>query len=78
MTMDLHAGQIQGFFDIPTDNLFAVPLLARDIKEHLETDRVMVVSPAWAAWFAPARSPSASTRRSPSSTSAARSRASPR
>ncbi len=45
MTMDLHAGQIQGFFDIPTDNLFAVPLLARDIKEHLETDRVMVVSP---------------------------------
>ncbi|WP_182085478.1 ribose-phosphate pyrophosphokinase [Aureimonas sp. ME7] len=45
MTMDLHAGQIQGFFDIPTDNLFAVPLLARDIKEHLETDHIMVVSP---------------------------------
>ncbi|SHJ14677.1 ribose-phosphate pyrophosphokinase [Aureimonas altamirensis] len=45
MTLDLHAGQIQGFFDIPTDNLFAVPLMARDIKEHLDLDNVMVVSP---------------------------------
>jgi ribose-phosphate pyrophosphokinase len=44
LTLDLHAGQIQGFFDIPTDNLFAAPTLARDIKEHLEGDR-MVVSP---------------------------------
>ena len=33
LTLDLHAGQIQGFFDIPTDNLFAVPVMARDMKE---------------------------------------------
>src|SRR5499426_3259849 len=33
MTLDLHAGQIQGFFDIPTDNLFAAPVLTKDIKE---------------------------------------------
>ena len=45
MTLDLHAGQIQGFFDIPTDNLFAVPLLARDIKEHQELENLMIVSP---------------------------------
>ena len=45
MTLDLHAGQIQGFFDIPTDNLFAVPLLARDIKEHQDLKNLMVVSP---------------------------------
>src|SRR5690606_4925471 len=32
LTLDLHAGQIQGFFDIPTDNLYAVPVMARDIK----------------------------------------------
>src|SRR6187399_563055 len=34
MTLDLHAGQIQGFFDIPVDNLFASPVMVRDIKEH--------------------------------------------
>src|SRR5829696_8493631 len=45
LTLDLHAGQIQGFFDIPTDNLFAAPILARDIKEHLEGGNRMVVSP---------------------------------
>ncbi len=45
LTVDLHAGQIQGFFDIPTDNLFAAPLMARDIKEHMNTSDVMVVSP---------------------------------
>ena len=45
MTLDLHAAQIQGFFDIPTDNLFAVPVLARDVKEHYNLDNVMVVSP---------------------------------
>jgi ribose-phosphate pyrophosphokinase len=44
MTLDLHAGQIQGFFDIPTDNLFAAPVMVRDIKERLSGDR-MVVSP---------------------------------
>jgi ribose-phosphate pyrophosphokinase len=45
LTLDLHAGQIQGFFDIPTDNLFAAPTLARDIKEHLNGGDRMVVSP---------------------------------
>jgi ribose-phosphate pyrophosphokinase len=45
LTLDLHAGQIQGFFDIPTDNLFAVPILTRDIKEHYDLDNIMVVSP---------------------------------
>ena len=45
LTLDLHAGQIQGFFDIPTDNLFAVPLLARDIKERYAQGSLMVVSP---------------------------------
>ncbi|MBE7212640.1 MAG: ribose-phosphate pyrophosphokinase [Gluconacetobacter diazotrophicus] len=45
LTMDLHAGQIQGFFDIPTDNLFAAPLFARDIKERYGNRDLMVVSP---------------------------------
>src|SRR4051794_23935882 len=45
MTLDLHAAQIQGFFDIPTDNLFASPLMVRDIKERLDLSKVMVVSP---------------------------------
>jgi ribose-phosphate pyrophosphokinase len=45
MTLDLHAGQIQGFFDIPTDNLYAAPMMVRDIKERFELDKLMVVSP---------------------------------
>ncbi len=45
MTLDLHAGQIQGFFDIPADNLFAAPVLARDVKENYDLDNIMVVSP---------------------------------
>jgi ribose-phosphate pyrophosphokinase len=45
MTVDLHAGQIQGFFDIPTDNLFASPVMVRDIKEKFDLANVMVVSP---------------------------------
>ena len=45
LTLDLHAGQIQGFFDIPTDNLYSVPSIARDIKEHNDTANAMVVSP---------------------------------
>jgi ribose-phosphate pyrophosphokinase len=45
MTLDLHAAQIQGFFDIPTDNLFASPVMVRDIKERFELAKVMVVSP---------------------------------
>ena len=72
LTVDLHAGQIQGFFDIPTDNLFAAPVLVRDIQEQA---RACPMSwwcrPTSAAWSAPALWPSASMRRSPSSTSAA-------
>ncbi|AYG59769.1 ribose-phosphate pyrophosphokinase [Rhizobium jaguaris] len=45
LTLDLHAGQIQGFFDIPTDNLYALPILTRDIKANYDIDNVMVVSP---------------------------------
>jgi ribose-phosphate pyrophosphokinase len=45
MTLDLHAGQIQGFFDIPTDNLYASPVMVRDIKDRFKLDNVMVVSP---------------------------------
>lgn len=45
LTMDLHAGQIQGFFDIPTDNLFAAPEMTRDIMERYDAAETMVVSP---------------------------------
>ncbi|MDT8345760.1 MAG: ribose-phosphate pyrophosphokinase [Thermohalobaculum sp.] len=46
LTMDLHAGQIQGFFDIPTDNLYAAPVFALDIKHHLAgRENLTVVSP---------------------------------
>jgi ribose-phosphate pyrophosphokinase len=46
LTVDLHAGQIQGFFDIPTDNLYAMPIIAKDIKDYLgQGDHLMVVSP---------------------------------
>jgi len=45
LTVDLHAGQIQGFFDIPTDNLFGAPTMVRDIKECGLAENLMVVSP---------------------------------
>ncbi|ACS50859.1 MULTISPECIES: ribose-phosphate pyrophosphokinase [Bartonella] len=45
LTLDLHAGQIQGFFDIPTDNLYAVPVISRDVKVHYSLENVIVVSP---------------------------------
>ena len=45
LTVDLHAGQIQGFFDIPTDNLYASPVMVRDIRERFDLSNVMVVSP---------------------------------
>ena len=45
MTLDLHAGQIQGFFDIPTDNLYSAPVMVRDIKERFDPSNLMVVSP---------------------------------
>ncbi|MGH7188292.1 MAG: ribose-phosphate pyrophosphokinase [Acetobacteraceae bacterium] len=45
LTMDLHAGQIQGFFDIPVDNLYAQPLFSRDIQERYAGRNVVIVSP---------------------------------
>ena len=46
LTMDLHAGQIQGFFDIPTDNLLPTPVLAEDIRGHYrQSGELMIVSP---------------------------------
>ena len=46
LTMDLHSGQIQGFFDIPTDNLIATPVLADDIRNHYrKSSELMIVSP---------------------------------
>jgi ribose-phosphate pyrophosphokinase len=45
LTMDLHAGQIQGFFDIPLDNLFAAPVFVRHIEENFEKEDLLMVSP---------------------------------
>ena len=45
LCLDLHAGQIQGFFDIPTDNLFAAPVMAADITARMGMEDLMVVSP---------------------------------
>jgi ribose-phosphate pyrophosphokinase len=45
LTLDLHAGQIQGFFDIPTDNLYSVPTLGRDVVRTKDVSNVVVVSP---------------------------------
>ncbi|MEJ2125575.1 MAG: ribose-phosphate pyrophosphokinase [Alphaproteobacteria bacterium] len=45
LTLDLHSGQIQGFFDIPTDNLYSAPVMARTLKERFDSDKVTVISP---------------------------------
>lgn len=45
LTVDLHAGQIQGFFDIPTDNLYGAPVISEDIKSRHADKDLMVVSP---------------------------------
>ncbi|API60645.1 phosphoribosylpyrophosphate synthetase [Tardibacter chloracetimidivorans] len=45
LSMDLHAGQIQGFFDIPTDNLYAAPVMSADIRSRFSAKNLMVVSP---------------------------------
>ena len=45
LTVDLHAGQIQGFFDIPLDNLYAAPVFVRDIKKNFDLKNLVVVSP---------------------------------
>lgn len=45
LTLDLHSGQIQGFFDIPTDNLYSAPVMARTLKERFDSNNVTVISP---------------------------------
>ncbi|MSP66993.1 MAG: ribose-phosphate pyrophosphokinase [Alphaproteobacteria bacterium] len=45
LTLDLHAGQIQGFFDIPVDNLYAMPVMIKDVKERYDGADLVVVSP---------------------------------
>ncbi len=45
LTLDLHAGQIQGFFDIPVDNLYAQPVFTKDIRDRFDNNHTMVVSP---------------------------------
>jgi len=45
LTIDLHAGQIQGFFDIPLDNLFAAPVLTKDMETRFNSEQLMIVSP---------------------------------
>ena len=45
LTLELHAGQIQGFFDIPVDNLYGAPLMSPDIGDSLGSDNVLIVSP---------------------------------
>ena len=45
LTIDLHAGQIQGFFDIPVDNLYAAPILLADIKENFNINNTVIISP---------------------------------
>ena len=45
LTIDLHAGQIQGFFDIPVDNLYAAPILLSDIKENFNINNTVIISP---------------------------------
>ena len=45
LSVDLHAGQIQGFFDIPTDNLYAAPVMSADIKARYQGQGLMVISP---------------------------------
>jgi ribose-phosphate pyrophosphokinase len=45
VTVDLHSGQIQGFFDIPLDNLYAAPVFINDVRERFGGENVMVVSP---------------------------------
>jgi|TARA_B000000565_G_scaffold244950_1_gene212393 ribose-phosphate pyrophosphokinase len=45
VTVDLHAGQIQGFFDLPVDNLFATPIFARHVKRNIKSKNLICVSP---------------------------------
>ena len=45
VTVDLHAGQIQGFFDIPVDNLFATPIFARHARKKIKSKKIVCVAP---------------------------------
>ena len=45
LTLDLHAGQIQGFFDVPTDNLYSSPIFVRDIKKNFKKEKITFISP---------------------------------
>lgn len=45
LTLDLHAGQIQGFFDIPVDNLYASPVFVKHIKQHFTSENLVIISP---------------------------------
>jgi|TARA_Y100000741_G_scaffold134533_1_gene101307 ribose-phosphate pyrophosphokinase len=45
VTVDLHAGQIQGFFDIPVDNLFSTPIFARHVKKRIKSKKIICVAP---------------------------------
>ena len=79
LTLDLHAGQIQGFFDIPTDNLYAAPVLVKDIQRPLHGERPRDrLARCRRRGAARARSRAGSTPISRSSTSAASAPASPR
>ena len=71
LTMDLHADQIQGFFDIPVDNIYAGPILLGDIWRR-NFSNLVVVSPDIGGVVRPARWPSSSKPTWPSSTSVVR------
>jgi ribose-phosphate pyrophosphokinase len=73
LTVDLHAGQIQGFFDIPTDNLYSQPVMVKDIQDYLDGEHLMVVSPD-VGGVVRARALAKAGRDSPSSTNAASAR----
>ena len=45
VTVDLHAGQIQGFFDIPVDNLFSTPIFARHVKKNIKSKNIVCIAP---------------------------------
>ena len=70
LTMDLHADQIQGFFDIPVDNIYASPVLLSDLRRQ-NTKTSLWCPLTWAAWYAPVHWPSNWVATWPSSTSAA-------
>lgn len=78
LTVDLHADQIQGFFDVPVDNVYASPLLLADIWRAYGTDNLIRCRRTWAVWCVRGPSPSVWTMRIwPSSTSAVRAPTSP-